>query len=257
MGRLLIVEPIPIAGISATRGRGVQNLTTRSPKEVWADTDVGYPTVQIQIDLGSAREIDTVLLGFIRTPVDGATWSIAIGLAGHAEEIVLPFNPVRAPDVPGRTAERTHGLWHGAPRLARYVELRLFQPVGASPLSAGVLVIGKAFVAELGQEWGAGRRPIDTGSATPLPSGDFATVDGARKNAFSWTFGDLSVAEADQLGAIADNLGVTRPGLVVEDPDPTPGLVSRIHYGLFQRWRAPERRNRRQTRWELEIEQWT
>jgi hypothetical protein len=119
-----------------------------------------------------------------------------------------------------------------------------------------VLVVGKSFVAELGQEWGAGRQPIDTGTATALPSGGFSTVEGVRKVLFSWTFGDLTRDEADRLELIGLGLGETLPGLVIEDASATAGLRSRIHYGLFKRWRAFERRNHRQTRWEIGIEQW-
>ena len=38
---------------------------------------------------------------------------------------------------------------------------------------------------------------MDTGAATPLPSGGFAVVEGVRKRLFTWTFGDLSIEEAD------------------------------------------------------------
>jgi hypothetical protein len=117
-------------------------------------------------------------------------------------------------------------------------------------------VIGRAFVAELGREWGSGRQPIDTGVVTTLPSGGFATVSGARKVLLTWTFGDLSEEETDALEDIALELGTTSPGLVIEDASRTAGLRSRIHYGLFKPWRTFERRNRRQTRWEISIEQW-
>jgi hypothetical protein len=48
----------------------------------------------------------------------------------------------------------------------------------------------------------------------------------------------------------------SRPALIVENVDRTPGLRQRIHYGLFERWRAFERRNRKQTRWEIGMEEW-
>ncbi|WP_441102229.1 hypothetical protein, partial [Enterococcus faecium] len=48
----------------------------------------------------------------------------------------------------------------------------------------------------------------------------------------------------------------SRQALIVENVDRTPGLRQRIHSGLFERWRAFERRNRKQTRWEIGMEEW-
>lgn len=254
MSRLMIVEPTRIAAVGASRGSGAANLATHDPKETWIDAASGSAAT-ITVDLGAARAIDTIALLHVRPPAAGATWSIDAGV-GAADTPVLGAATLRVPDVAGEFETVSHALWTGAARTARYVALTLTQPAGAPPLSAGALVIGRAFVAELGQEWGAGRQPIDTGTATALPSGGFSIVEGVRKSLFSWTFGDLTLAETEQLETIALHLGETAPGLVIEDADATPGLRRRIHYGLFKKWRAYERRNRRQTRWEIGIEQW-
>lgn len=254
MSRLAIVEPMRIAAISASRGTGAANLLTRDPKEAWADTAAGT-SMAFYLDLGELRTIDTVFLGYVLPPVASAQWQIFGGAVLDDQLAVSSSLLLRAPDVPGTAPPMSHALWHGDPREVRYLTIYVLQPEGA-PLTAGVLVVGKAFVAGLGQEWGAGRQPVDTGVATALPSGGFAIVEGARKALFSWTFGDLSTEETDQLELIGLALGETLPALVVEDAAATPGLRSRIHYGLFKRWRAFERRNRRQTRWEIAIEQW-
>jgi hypothetical protein len=253
MSSLLIVEPLPIAAVTSSRGTGAANLVTPDPKEVWADSASGSAAT-LTVDLGAVRTIDTIFLGHVRPPAAGATWGISVSGAGDATP--QPVTALRVPDVAESFSIMSHALWYGAPVAARIVTLTVQQPAGSPPLTAGSLVIGRAFVSEFGQEWGAGRQPIDTGTATALPSGGFAIVEGVRKRRFGWTFGDLSVDEADRLELIALALGETKPGLVVEDADRTTGLLARIRYGKFDRWRAPERRNRRQTRWEISIEDW-
>lgn len=253
MNPLLIVEPLPIAAIAASRGTGAANLLTADPKEVWADDAVGSP-VKLTIDLGVVQTIDTIFLGHLRSSAAAATWAIATSGAGNADP--QPTTGLRVPDVTGTFASLSHALWYGPAVTARIVELTIQQPAGAAPLSVGSLVIGQAFVADLGQEWGAGRQVIDTGTATSLPSGGFAIVEGVRKRRFAWTFGDLTQDEADRLELRAMAMGETRPGLVVENAERSAGLVARIRYGKFDRWRPFERRNRRQTRWEIAIEDW-
>lgn len=253
MGSLIIVKPLPLVSVVASRGTGADNLKSAEPKEVWAD-GAGGGGATLTVDLGSVTTIDTVMLGYVRPPTAGAIWSIASGLAGDVE--ILATTTLRVPDGTGDAPLTSHALWRGTPRAVRYLTLSLAQGAGGALLTAGVLVIGKAFVASLGQEWGAGRQPIDTGTATPLPSGGFSIVEGVRKKAYSWTFGDLSLAEAEQLDLLAGVTGETAPAVVIEDDGSTAGLRRRIHYGVFRKWTAYERRNRQQTRWELAIEEW-
>lgn len=255
MSAFLVVEPLPIVSVVASRGSGAGNLLSRDPKEVWIDGDSGSASV-LTIDLGAARAIDTIFLGYLRQAAADAVWSITGGVNGSGEFQVQPATPLRVPDTSGDFALVSHALWYGAARTVRYIAISITQSAGNARLMAGALIIGAAFAPELGQEWGFGRRPIDLGTATPLPSGGFAVVEGARKRAISWTFGDLSIDEADRLERIAVALGETRPCLVIEDAARTSGLVARIHYGLFVRWQPFERRNRRQTRWEMGFEEW-
>ncbi|RJF91138.1 hypothetical protein [Sphingomonas cavernae] len=255
MANLIIVPPAPIAAIVASRGTGAANLLTSSPKEVWVDIAVGS-AVNIDIDLGAARSIDTVLLGHIHGPAPGAVWTITGGVAAYAETVLKASGPLRAADAAGQQPSLSHALWHGAATDVRYLRLSITQPAGAPMLMAGIALVGAAFTPALNKEWGSGRRPIDNSTVTPLPDGGFAVVEGARKMGFAWTFGDLSDAEADRLQAVALDVGESRPVLVVEDPAPTTGLRNRIHYGLFEKLRQFERRNRIQTRWEFGMEEW-
>ena len=255
MSGIIIVQPLPLATVTASRGTGADNLRSPDPKEVWADAAVGSAAT-LTIDLGAVAYVDTILLGYVRPPTAGATWALNGGIIGANDIVLQASAPLRVPDVAGSTPDLSHALCRINPVQLRYVTINLTQPAGATALTAGVIVIGRAFQAELGQEWGAGREPIDLGTATELPSGGFAVVEGARKRGFSWTFGDLSADEADQLELLAGALGETKPGLVIEDPALTTGLRARIHYGLFKKWAAYERRNRRQTRWEIGIRQW-
>ena len=254
MSRFLVVEPMKVASVTSSRGSGAANLMTPDPKEAWADSATGSAATLL-VDLGGVRTIDTIFLGYVSPPTPLASWSISGGSADAGEAPIQALTTLCVPDVAGDANPTSHALWTGPARAVRYLAISLTQDVGLA-LTAGALVVGKSFNADLGQEWGAGRKPIDTGSATQLPSGGFAVVEGARKCLFTWTFGDLSLAEADQLEMLALRLGKTKPGLVIEDDSRTPGLRSRIHYGLFEQWRAYERRNRRQTRWEIGIEEW-
>ncbi len=254
MTNLLIIEPLPIAAIEA-RGSGAANLLTPNPKEAWIDSGSGG-TAFVSVDLGTSQTIDTVFLGYLRNAAAGASWTITGGLARNDEFTIQNPEGLRVPDVAGRSAISSHALSYGTARLVRYLRLAIVQPAGSAPLSAGVIVVGRAFAPALGREWGSGRRPIDTGTATPLPDGSFAVVEGVRKRGLSWTFGDLTQEEVDQLEWLALSRGETAPVLVIEDAARTAGLVSRIHYSKFDRWRGFERRSRAQTRWEISVEEW-
>lgn len=254
MSPLIIVQPVPIATVTSSTGTGASNLRTRDPKEVWAAGAVG--TSVLQIDLGRVVTIDTIVLGYLAPVTNGATWSIKGGAASPDDGAIQGVTPLHAADSPAASLSPSHALWRGGAVAVRYLAITVTQPAGAGPLTAGFLVFGKAFSPELGHEWGAGRQPIDTGTSTSLPSGGFAVVEGVRKRLCTWTFGDLSRDETAQLEQIALELGSTAPGIAIEQPDVPEGLRRRIHYGLFQRWKPFERRNKVQTRWEITIEEW-
>jgi hypothetical protein len=255
MKNLLILQPTPIAAISASRGTGAANLLTPHPREVWIDSAVGS-AASIDIDLGAVRVVNTICLAHVRPPHVNATWTITGGTADYTSIAIATGATLRVPDVNGRSPALSHAFWYGDAVSARYLRLALTQPAGSSPLSAGVVMVGRALVPGWNHEWGSGRRPLDTGSSTALPDGGFAVVEGVRKSAWYWTLGDLTDDELDALYEVALDRGETRPLLVVEDPDRTAGLRRRLHYGLFRQLREFERAQRNRTRWELQIEEW-
>lgn len=255
MGNVLILSPTQIAAIVASRGSGAANLLTPSPKEVWADTAVGS-TVDIDIDFGAVVPIDTVFVGYAFPPAAGATWTITGGTAGYATTTLKASGALRAIDTASRAPQQTHAFWTGAVANIRYLRISIVQPGGNPVLRAGVVLAGKSWKPQFNMEFGSGRRVIDTGTVASLPDGGFATMTGARKRAFSWTLGDLSMAETDALEELLLDHGETVPLLVVSDPDATTGQRSRIHYGLFTGLKAYERRNPAQTRWDFAFEEW-
>lgn len=254
MSNMIIVSPMA-ATVTVSRGIGAANLSSPDPKEVWVDTGEAGGA-GINIDLGVAKSIDTVCLAYCYGATADAAWTIQGGVAAHGEFDIVSNAPLRVPDVAGRFEPTGHALRFGAAVTARYIRIWVAQGAGGPALMVGRALVGKAFQPAFGREWGSGRRPIDTGSATPLPSGGFGISTGVRKRSFNWTFGDLSAAEVEQLEAVLLDCGETGPALVVEDPAWTAGLRSRMHYGLFQKLTAFERRNPVQTRWEFTFEEW-
>lgn len=254
MKNLLILQPTPIVTVTASRGSGAANLLTPDPREVWRDAFAG--TATLDLDFGMPRVIDTLFLGHLFPPHANATWSITGGITTATSVAIAAASALRVPDVAGRSPVLSHALWYGQPVSVRYVRLSINQPGGSAPLSAGVVMAGRALAPTWNHEWGSGRRPIDTGSTTALPDGGFAVVEGVRKSAWSWTMGDLTDDELDALWEIALDRGESRPLLVVEDPDRTAGLRRRLHYGIFRQFQEYERSTRNRTRWELKIEDW-
>lgn len=255
MGNVLILSPRSIAAVTTTRGSGGDNLITPSPKEVWVDvTDAS--AVSIQIDFGQPVEVDTVFLGFLFPPAAGARWTVQGNISGGPTQTFFSNLPLRAVDSASLAPATTHAFWKGAARTVRYMTAVLSQTAGAGALRAGVLMAGKAWQPQFNMEFGSGRRVIDTGTVASLPDGGFSIVPGARKRAFSWTLGDLSIPETDALEELLLNHGETVPLLVVADPDATTGQRNRIHYGLFTGLKAYERRNPSQTRFDFQFEEW-
>ncbi len=255
MSNILILQPLTIAAVAVSRGTGGANLLTPDPKEVWTDSAVGSAAT-IDIDLGSVQTIDTVALISVIPPVAGTSWAITGGAAAYATSIIKATGALRAVDGAGQDQARSHALHFGAAFAVRYIRITVTQPVGQALLSVGVPVVGKAFVPAFNNEWGAGRRVIDTGSSTALAGGGFANVEAARKGSYAFTLGDLSHDEIDALYAIQLGVGETAPLLVVEDPAATTGQYHRIHYGQLRSLRAFDRRSPGRSRWELSIEQW-
>ncbi len=255
MANLMIASPLPLVALAVSRGAGGANLLTLDPKEVWIDSAVGSAAT-IDIDLGSAGWIDTVSLVGVYGAVAGATWTITGGTAGYTDAVLKASSALRANDAYGQFPSVSHGFWYNAPYLVRYIRISVTQPAGSAPLAIGRALVSRMFMPTWNKEWGAGRGVIDTGTATRLPSGGFASVEGARLGSYAWTLGDLSDVELETLYALMLDFGETLPVLVVEDPSATTGLRNRIHYGLLTGLRKFERRSPGRTRWELSMEEW-
>lgn len=62
MSNLILLQPLVPASITSTRGSGAANAASPDPKEVWADNANGEAS--LIIDLGVAKPIDTLFIGF-------------------------------------------------------------------------------------------------------------------------------------------------------------------------------------------------
>lgn len=266
MSSLLIVPPLPIVGITASRGNMVERLLTGDPREAWQDTG-GSGQITIGIDLGIAQQVDTLFLGFTNAQ-DNATIAVSSGVANAGETqwtgAVLP-----APYL--NTRPRRHGFaWRnkliddpyagrirvGDPILARYIDVRVTQGAGGAPLYAGNLCAGLAFQPLLGREYGGGRGAVDTGTRERLQAGGFGMSPGLVKAAWGFTMGDLTPSEVDRLWDIVSLIGETKSVLVVEAPDATPGLAERLHWSVFDKLESYERLDPANTRWAFRVEDW-
>lgn len=255
MGKLLIASPVPLSAVAASRGAGAANLATIDPKEVWVDSAVGTPAT-IDIDLGSAAWIDTIALIAVYGAAPTASWTITGGAAGYTDTTIKAAGNLRPVDAAGQYLFAVNAVWSGSPVLVRYIRISLTQPAGSPPLQIGRAMVAAAFIPTFNKEWGAGRGIIDTGSATRLPSGGIATVEGARFGTYAWTLGDLTDAEAERLYGIQREVGETLPLLVIEDHAAVAGQANRIHYGCLVSLRKFERRSPNRTRWEFTMEEW-
>jgi len=252
VSKMLIVRPRQPTVVTASNGTGGSNVATPDPKEVWvgSSSPVGF-----SFDFGKPVAFDSLFIGFIGG-VSAPSYAWSSGLAGGGEVVHNAYMPAFAPSSSAEPPRR-----HAFRRLAAPVEHRYgqvdFAPnlAGAVP-TIGIIIFGLAFETQYNREKGGGRTVIDTGSVESLPGGGFGIGHGTRKGGFRWVFGDLSDAELDQLYDLALNRGNSRPLIAVEDPDATPGLNERIHYGLFERFEHYERGDPTKHRWGLSVTQW-
>lgn len=253
MSNMLILPPLPIAGVTATRGSGAANLLTPDPKEVWVDSAVSTAAT-LTIDLGSVQQVDTLFLGFTNADA-GATWSASYGVAASNENALFAATALRDADAIG---PRYHGLFHkpDGPVAARYIAVAVTQPAAKPALFAGIIMAGAAFVPTYNRDWGPGRQLIDTGNKTSLRSGGFGTAKGARKAVYQWTLAELLDSEVLALWKLAKDRGETDPIVVCEDPDAAAGRNEGIYYGLFNRFAAYDRQDPDWTQWGLSLEEW-
>lgn len=261
MSNSLIIEPVAIqAGwLSATTEAAafpVSQLTDPQPLEVWQAAASGDAT--IDIDLQSDTAVDTVFLGYTNASA-AAVWTVRAATdaqgAAHLDDVaslIKTNGPIRAST--DALGPRYHGFWHGAEVSPRWLRLNLFD--AAAALSAGVLVVGKAFRPTYNHEWQSGRAPVDLSRKERLSSGAMSVDKRAIFADWRWTLGDLTDEEARELWAIARRVGESSPILVVEDPDGGDGLHERLHYGTLKDLQEYAREAPQKTRWEFTIEEW-
>ena len=247
MLRLSITEPLRIATLGGSLANAAR-LLTPDPREATGVTTASA-TQTIDIDLGAATSIDTVFLGYANASAYPAAIGMTYGVASYTETTAA--NIVVAPSI--GFPFRHYFTQLAAPVTARYIRLSLPLPAGAT---FGVLAVGAAFMSQLGHEWGGGRFVTDTGSATRLQGGGFGIDEGVAAGGYQWTFGDLTADETQRLYLIQRNRRTTRTLLVVEDPEVSPGLNERIHWGLLGKLEAYERLDPINTKWSMTINDW-
>lgn len=250
-GKLNVVELFKAAAVASSSAEAsAQNLLTDDPKEVFTASGAGPRN--IFLDLGSAVTVDSFYVGYSNALAGTMRPFTVTNLAGAGPVALNPAVVVRAADAKTERASRLVRL--AAPVTSRYFQFALESNVAA--WQVGQVRVGLAFEAEWDREWGSGRRPVDTGRSTALLGGGFGTQDGVRKGAYSWTFGDLTEEEVERLWAIYLRRGTTNPVLVNEWDGATVGANEKLHYGLFQRLDAFERREPNATKWAMELEEW-
>lgn len=250
-GKLQIVEPVTFTPTSSGGAdTGVANLITPDPKEVFQASGTGTRT--LYLDFGAAVTLDSLFLGYVNADANAKLQVYTnTGAAGAGAVSVFPLTAIRATDA---VTVRASQLAKFTPVASRYWSVVI--SANAAALQIGALAMGLSFEAAWDREFGSGRRLIDTGTAKALQSGGFGINEGARKAAYSWTFGDLTDAETEKLWGLSYRLGRTRPVIVHEREGATSGANEQLHYGLFQRFDQFERREPGATKWQLEIEEW-
>lgn len=260
MSKMIIFRPIKPTSVVATAGMfastaglGEGNLLTPEPKEVYDDNG-GGGVKYLSFDLGAVHQLDCFLLGFIRGGSPGIFFSVAGGIAAHAEfALTGVFGLAQSSSA---APKRRHAFVQiAAPIAARYVRIEL-NANDVNFNTIGIAAFGRAIKTTHNREKGGGRSIIDTGSKESRQDGGFGIGHGTRKAGFRWTWGDLSDDEIEAIYDLGLEVGETNPIVVVEDPDPTTGLNERIHYGLFDRFEVYERGDPEKHRWALSVTQW-
>lgn len=247
-GRLAMIRPLPFTISGSFGATNTQNLLTPDPKEV--ATFVTGATRTVDIDLGAAVSVDSFYAGFVG---GGATQLRMRGGLAAANEFLI-VNAV-VPQSSTRVVPDIHLPYVAdAPVTARYLRFEITP--GATDATVGVIAAGLSVQPTWGHEFGAGRPIEDTGTAERLFSGGFGIYEGVRVGGYQWSFGDLSDAEVQALYALANDRGMTRSVLVIEDPTQSAGLNERVHWSLFDRLEAYERQVPGASRYAFKVRDW-
>jgi len=248
MKSLLIMKPEKPVDIVGRRE--LARLLTPNPKEAASTATWG----NIALDYGVPVTIDTAYLGYHNGGA-GQQWAVGTtNSTGNAIiETLVPTQVMQSPGI----GTPYHGFYRAdAPLTSRYWLVQTNGGPSAIAVVAGVLALGLSWSAAWGHEWGAGRFIEDTGTAERLFGGGFGIDDGVAAGGYQWTFGDLQPEEVDPLWLLVKNRRTTRSVLVVEDPERSPGLNERIHWGLFRKLEPFERLDPLNTKWSLSVGDW-
>lgn len=245
MKSLAIIKPAKVTAIGGNVANA-QRLLTPNPKE-----GASIAESSIILDCGQPTAIDTLFVGYHTATGAQATALYASDAAGNVTGTVVIGG--LAPLGIGTPASTF--LRGAAPITSRYFTIG-FGGNGSPAFVAGVIMIGLSWATEWGHEWGAGRFIEDTGTAERLFGGGFGIDEGVAAGGYQWTFGDLQPAETEFLYQLVKERRTTRSVLVVEDPDQTEGLNSRIHWGLFSKLEPYERLDPLNTKWSLQVKDW-
>jgi len=245
MSNMILYRPLPIAAV-ASDDASAANLLTPEPKEVWADAEIAR---FLHIDMGAATALDSFLIGYLSKgsyiaalhTQDSPNVNVSAALASHAGPLAAA--PVRLHDFIALAAPVTSRWWR-------------MDIAGSAPIRAGVLAVGLAIRTTHNREKGAGRPILDLGAVEARSDGGFGTGYGAVKSGFRWTWGDLDDAEIEAIYDLGLRVGGRKPIVVAEDPDPTPGLNERLHYGRFDGFEPYERGDPSKHRWSLSMTEW-
>ena len=84
MGKLVVLAPYEVAGLTADRGSGVANLLTVDPREVWADAvSGGVATLRIDLNFAEVcserpREVGGIVVRGVFQPRLQTIWNVAV-----------------------------------------------------------------------------------------------------------------------------------------------------------------------------------
>lgn len=248
-GKLQVIEPLAYTATSSSGSdTGTANLSSADPKEIFQAASTAARN--IMLDFGAPVTLDSIFVGYNN---------------GAGAETVFPYYDPGSGLIPAVTSAvqlrpsdckttRANTLIQFTPQTARNWLLAF--SAKSSALQVGAIVAGRAFEAEWDREWGSGRKPIDMSVVTQLQGGGFGVQPGAKKASYTWTFGDLTDAETEQLWGIAIRLGNGSPVVMAERSKTTTGASEAVHYGLFQRLDQFERREPGATKWAMTVEEW-
>jgi hypothetical protein len=230
---------------TATQGAtNSDNMMTPDPKEIATGTGGG---TSIDIDLGVSLTCDTFFAGFISSNVTQVALSSATGLGtGLVSLGNLNLGPT--------TAARRHAFLDRAAVSSRYWR---FGFTYTGTLLVGIIGVGASIQPTWGHEWGSGRQMIDNSLVTDLRGGGFAIERGAVKGSWNYTLGDLTDTDLAALWALTNDIGISQPVLVMEDPALTgQAMNDALHYGLLDKPDVYERLLPGTSRWSFRVQEW-